>query len=157
MKRTVIVIEGPHMRPTKMHLVLGKTEREWKENFGDIPGMWDILLEEFLDGAMEVNDTIWYWYIDGRCYETDEYVEEKEEYAYYQPFIYVDGPGSHSYISFPDKFYSFQAFASRKEANAWMRNHGYEMGTFTVKKYTGGDIEGVTIINSKGEIIKASE
>ena len=29
-----------------------------------------------LDGTVEINEDIWYWYIDGRCCETYEEVEE---------------------------------------------------------------------------------
>ena len=37
--------------------------------------LWDFPLEDFLNGAVEVNEDIWYIYQNGRCYETDNYVE----------------------------------------------------------------------------------
>lgn len=58
----------------KLHLVLGGTYEEWDKLYGgDI--CWDILFEELIDGTLEINEDIWYWYIDGRCYETTETVK----------------------------------------------------------------------------------
>lgn len=66
--RVIAVVDGK-----SLHLVLGKTRREWLEAYGkDV--VWDILLEELLDGTMEINEDIWYWLIDGRCFETTEEV-----------------------------------------------------------------------------------
>ena len=31
-------------------------------------------LEELLDGTLEINESIWYYYINGRCYETNKEV-----------------------------------------------------------------------------------
>ena len=69
-KRVTLEVNG-----RKLHLVLGKTVEEW-ENTWDSEETWSILLEELLDGAIEIDESIWYWYIDGRCYETYEEVEE---------------------------------------------------------------------------------
>lgn len=56
-----------------LHLVLGKTYEEWEKKYGnDI--YWDILFEELIDETLEINEEIWYYYIDGRCYETTESV-----------------------------------------------------------------------------------
>jgi hypothetical protein len=65
-KRTIVEVDG-----SKLHLVLGKSKHEWEKTYGEL---WDILFEEFLDGTMEINEDIWYWYINGRCYETFERV-----------------------------------------------------------------------------------
>lgn len=67
--RVVIEVNGQ-----KLHLVLYKSKELWLERYGREEECWDILLEELLDGAMEVNEDIWYWLIDGRCYETTEEV-----------------------------------------------------------------------------------
>ena len=83
MERNRITIAAPG---GKLHLVLGKTEEEYlNENgegaiFGTYYGasydLWDFPIEELLDGTVEINEDIWYWLIDGRCYETTEEVEE---------------------------------------------------------------------------------
>ena len=67
-KKVIIIINN-----AKLHLVLGKTYEEWEELYsGEV--CWDILFEELIDGSLEINENIWYWYIDGRCYETFEEV-----------------------------------------------------------------------------------
>ena len=67
-KRVTLEVNG-----AKLHLVLGKTVEEWKETWGnDNNDLWDILFEELLDGSIDIDEDIWYWYIDGRCYETEE-------------------------------------------------------------------------------------
>ena len=65
-KRVTLEVNG-----RKLHLVLGKTVEEW-EKIWDSEETWSILLEELLDGTIEIDEYIWYWYIDGRCYETYE-------------------------------------------------------------------------------------
>ena len=69
-KRVTLEVNG-----RKLHLVLGKTVEEW-EKIWDSEETWSILLEELLDDTIEIDEYIWYWYIDGRCYETYEEVEE---------------------------------------------------------------------------------
>ena len=67
-KRVTLEVNG-----TSFHLVLGKTVKEWDETWGNEEDcLWDILLEELLDGTIDIDENIWYWYIDGRCYETTE-------------------------------------------------------------------------------------
>ena len=68
--RVVVEVNGQ-----KLLLVLGKTVEEWEKTW-DSEETWSILLEELLDGTIEITEYIWYWYIDGRCYETYEDVEE---------------------------------------------------------------------------------
>ena len=60
----------------KLHLVLGHTKQEWKKEYGKEEELWDFLLEELLNGAIDIQEDIWYWYINGRCYETYEDVED---------------------------------------------------------------------------------
>ncbi len=67
MRKTIIVDDK------SLHLVFGKTEEEWTEKYGAY-FCWDIGIEELLDGTLEINEDIWYWIIDGRCYETKEEV-----------------------------------------------------------------------------------
>ena len=70
--RVVVEVNGE-----KLHLVLNKTRKEWLDTYTNPEDdCWDILLEELLDGSLEINEGIWYWYIDGRCCETYEEVEE---------------------------------------------------------------------------------
>ena len=54
-----------------LHLILGKTQEEWSQAFGD-DDLWDFPIEELLDGTIEINEGIWYFLINGRCYETDK-------------------------------------------------------------------------------------
>ena len=73
MERNRVIIE---VNGQKLHLVLYKSHGLWLDTYASNPDCWDILLEELLDGTMEINEDIWYWLIDGRCYETTEEVEE---------------------------------------------------------------------------------
>lgn len=67
-KKVTIIVNN-----AKLHLVLGKTYEEWEKLYsGEVN--WGILFEELIDGSLEINENIWYWYIDGRCYETFEEV-----------------------------------------------------------------------------------
>jgi len=71
MEKTILV-DGK-----SLHLILGaagrKTYVEWYNLYGD-DGCWDFPLEELLDGTLEINESIWYYYINGRCYETNKEV-----------------------------------------------------------------------------------
>lgn len=57
-----------------IHLVLGHNYTAWEKKFGEDENIWDFLFEELIDGTIEPREDIWYWYIGGRCYETDEQV-----------------------------------------------------------------------------------
>ena len=72
MERNRVIVE---VNGQKLHLVLYKNRELWHRFYGHRQECWDILLEELLDGAMEINEDIWYWLIDGRCYETTEQTE----------------------------------------------------------------------------------
>jgi len=64
--RKTIIVDGK-----KLHLILGKTEHEWKFLYSEYESLWNMPLEELLDGTLEINEDIWYYYINGRVYETD--------------------------------------------------------------------------------------
>ena len=65
-ERTTIIVRGK-----KLHLKFYA-----KPVMTCIDDLWDFIFEDFLSGAIEVNEDIWYIYYDGRCYETEDYVEE---------------------------------------------------------------------------------
>lgn len=65
-----IIIDGK-----QLHVVLGKTHKEWWEKtHGVDEPLWDFPIEELIDGSVEINECIYYWLIDGRCYETQDEV-----------------------------------------------------------------------------------
>lgn len=80
--RVIVEVNGE-----KLHLVLYKTIDDYYANYSDEAvfgtyygvtdyDLWDFPIEELLDGAVGINEAIWYWLINGRCYETTEEVEE---------------------------------------------------------------------------------
>ena len=69
-KEVIITVNG-----FSIHLVLNKTMSEWKRNFESNDNLWNFPIEEILDGTVEPNENIWYWLINGRLYETDEFAE----------------------------------------------------------------------------------
>lgn len=62
----VVLVNG-----RKLHLVLHKTISDWKKLYGN-DSLWGISADGFLDGTLDINEDIWYWYINGRLYETHE-------------------------------------------------------------------------------------
>lgn len=50
---------------------LGHTLEEWEKTYSDNENLWDVNLDDVLNGALEPNEDIVYWYIDGRLYETN--------------------------------------------------------------------------------------
>ena len=68
-KKVELTFEGK-----TLHLSLGHTEQEWKEKYGERIDFWSFRFEELIDGTIEPSEDLVYWYIDGRCYETDEEV-----------------------------------------------------------------------------------
>lgn len=55
-----------------MSIETGHTLEEWTSKYGtDSQCYWDFPMEDFITGAVEVNEDIVYWLIDGRIYETD--------------------------------------------------------------------------------------
>lgn len=64
----------------RMHLVFGKSVDEWARLYGSRNGdLWNVPFEELADGTLDINEGIWYWYIEGRCYETDEEADQVNE------------------------------------------------------------------------------
>ena len=68
MKKANISVNGK-----TIHIVFGQTIGEWMDKY-EQDGCWDFPFEELVDGTIEPNEDIWYWYIDGRFYETTENV-----------------------------------------------------------------------------------
>ena len=64
-ERTTIIVRGK-----KLHLIFNVKPAD---TFDD--DLWDFAFEDFLSGAVEINEDIWYIYYEGRCYETENYVE----------------------------------------------------------------------------------
>ena len=64
-ERTTIIVKDK-----KLHL---KFYVKPTDIFNDY--LWDFVFEDFLSGAVEINEDIWYIYYEGRCYETEDYVE----------------------------------------------------------------------------------
>ena len=56
-----------------MHLILGKTIKDY-EKYSSNEVLWSFQIDEFIEGAIEVNEDIYYWLINGRVYETEEEV-----------------------------------------------------------------------------------
>jgi hypothetical protein len=69
-KKVIVTVNG-----VELHLILGRTYATWENVYGGNEDLWDFPLEEILDGTVEPNGNIWYWYIGGRLYETDVTVE----------------------------------------------------------------------------------
>lgn len=65
-KKVTVEVNGK-----KLHLELGHTIEEWLQKYGENPNVWDFTLEELLDGTIEINESILYWYANGRCCETE--------------------------------------------------------------------------------------
>jgi len=66
-----------YVNGTALHLVFGKSREEWEQVYGADPDLWDVSFEELVDGTLDIDEDIWYWYIDGRCFETDEKVDKE--------------------------------------------------------------------------------
>lgn len=68
-KRVEVTVAGK-----VLHLVLGMLYSEWAMVYDDKEDVWDFDLVDLLDGTIEIDEDIWYWYIKGRVYETNEEV-----------------------------------------------------------------------------------
>lgn len=55
----------------KFNIVYDKTIEEWEEKYYG-KGCWNFSLEDVLNGAVELDENMCYWAIDGRIYETLE-------------------------------------------------------------------------------------
>lgn len=54
----------------RIQLEIGHTKNEWNRIYGTEEYLWDICLEDFISGALEPDENMVYWYINGRLYET---------------------------------------------------------------------------------------
>lgn len=77
--------------------------------------------------------------------------------TYYQPLIYTDD-GANIEWKFPeDLLHSFDAFASKEDCEEFMDRNGYSVCEINVVQYHNDDIEGVTILDVKGNIIETND
>lgn len=56
----------------------GHTLEEYEDIYGydyENGDLWDFDLDEVVSGAVDLHDDMVYWCIDGRVYETNEYIE----------------------------------------------------------------------------------
>lgn len=60
---------------------MGHTLKEWEELVNRDDSLWDFPLDEMLDGTVNSNGDIVYWFIDGRLYETDIQNENDERFT----------------------------------------------------------------------------
>lgn len=64
--KQTIVVNGQ-----KINYEIGHSVQEWNELFGNNENLWDISIDDFINGAVESNEDMIYWYINGRLYETE--------------------------------------------------------------------------------------
>ena len=57
-----------------LHFECGHCEGE--VDFG--PDYWDFSLDDIIEGAVEINEEMLYWYIGGRMYETDKTIKNED-------------------------------------------------------------------------------
>lgn len=57
------------MEIKKLTLEIGHTLDEWQEKYGSNEDNWDFPINELLDGTIEPDEDITYWFINGRLYE----------------------------------------------------------------------------------------
>lgn len=53
------------------HFECGHSENEWAKKFGMNDSLWDVSIADIIERAIEPNEDITYWYINGRLYETE--------------------------------------------------------------------------------------
>lgn len=59
----------------KLNIVYDKTIEEWYEKYGN-KSLWSFSLKDVLNGAVELDEDMCYWAIDGRFYETLEPIKK---------------------------------------------------------------------------------
>lgn len=64
-----------------------------------------------------------------------------KKFTYYQP------------QALPEELFSFQAFPTREECEAWLQNNRYEPDDFCINEYHDDDIEEVTLIDRNGDML----
>lgn len=76
-ERKTVIVNGYNL-----NIVFGHKKSEWvnehknKDSKGEL---WDFPIEELLDGTIEPSEVMWYWLINGRLYETFDFIEENCE------------------------------------------------------------------------------
>lgn len=69
---------------------------------------------------------------------------------YYQPEIVFDTIKD-IIVDIPDDLRYNEVFPTKEDAKEWCRRHEYT--DYYIREYKEGEIEGIRVINSKGEII----
>lgn len=52
------------------YVELDHTKKEWNRTYGKYD-LWDFPIEDFVNGAVEPDENMVYWLIDGRLFETE--------------------------------------------------------------------------------------
>ena len=80
-----------------------------------------------------------------------------DHFYYYQPEQYSDDGTNIEYGGLPVGLHSFQAFRSEADCREWLEDNDYNPGDFIIRKYQDDDIEDVTILDYRGEIVDRVE
>lgn len=80
-----------------------------------------------------------------------------KRFTYYQPEAYYDDGTNIDYGGLPEGLFSFQAFPTREECEAWLMENGYNAADFVIHEYQDDDIEEVTLIDRNGDVIPRIE
>jgi len=70
-----------------------------------------------------------------------------KDYEYFQPVMKTTGVQ-------PEEMFSFEVFVCIGDAVNFMKQQGYSRKDYTVKRYTGHDIEEPTFIDGWGNVLK---
>ena len=130
-KKVEIIVNG-----VTIHLVLNKNVTDWRNLYRGNNGLRGFALEEILDGTIEPNENIWYWYINGRCYETDEDVCADKPATYHcdvcgeefdtEDIIWLSasfGVCKDCYNKMPEDIRKKAKEEDYDEVNAWLEKH----------------------------------
>jgi len=80
-----------------------------------------------------------------------------KRFTYYQPQAYYDDGTNINYGATPEELASFEAFPTREECEAWLKNNNYNPGDFCINEYEDDDIEEVTLIDRNSDVIPRIE
>ena len=80
-----------------------------------------------------------------------------KNFTYYQPQAYNNDGTNINYGAIPEELFSWQAFPTREECEAWLKNNDYEPGDFCISEYQGDDIMDVTLIDRNDNVIPRIE
>ena len=70
--------------------------------------------------------------------------------TYYQPIKHIVYDNDEEIDELPDGLFSFQAFLSPEETDAWLLEHGYEPMEYDIHQYYDDQIEDVVLIDAHG-------